>query len=185
MGFPPMPIFRHGRDAHATLWYQNQMAHDEIIPILDFGSQYAQLIARRVREAGVYSELVRPDISVDEIKRMNPKGIVLSGGPSSVYEPNAPRCDPKIFQLGVPILGICYGMQLAESKSLADKSKPPRSREYGRAKLTVSTDDAFLRGLPTRNHRLDEPRRSDRRIAAGFYRAGHHPYVPLRRRASC
>jgi GMP synthase (glutamine-hydrolysing) len=65
-----------------------------------------------VREKGVYSVLVRPDISVDELRKLNPKGIILSGGPSSVYEPNAPRCDPKIFDLGVPILGICYGMQL-------------------------------------------------------------------------
>src|SRR5207237_182362 len=88
------------------------MTHDEVIPILDFGAQYAQLIARRVREKGVYSLLVRPDISLDELRAMRPKGLILSGGPSSVYEPNAPRCDPKIFDLGVPVLGICYGMQL-------------------------------------------------------------------------
>ena len=101
------------------------MQRDEVIPILDFGSQYAQLIARRVREKGVYSELVRPDIPAAELKKLNPKGIILSGGPSSVYEPNAPRCDPKIFDLGVPILGICYGMQLA-CRSSADRSNPPR-----------------------------------------------------------
>ena len=88
------------------------MIHDQFIPILDFGAQYAQLIARRVREAGVFSELVRPDISIDELKKLNPKGLILSGGPSSVYEPGAPKCDPKIFDLGVPVLGICYGMQL-------------------------------------------------------------------------
>src|SRR5215217_2072755 len=76
--------------------------HDEVIPILDFGSQYAQLIARRVREKGVYSELVRPDIPLEQLRKMNPKGLILSGGPSSVYEPNAPRCDPRIFDLGVP-----------------------------------------------------------------------------------
>jgi GMP synthase-like glutamine amidotransferase len=76
------------------------MDHDEVIPILDFGSQYAQLIARRVREKGVYSELVRPDIPAEDLKKLNPKGIILSGGPSSVYEPNAPKCDPKIFDLG-------------------------------------------------------------------------------------
>ena len=72
------------------------VVRDQTIPILDFGSQYAQLIARRVREAGVYSELVRPTITVAELKAMNPKGIILSGGPSSVYEPNAPRCDPTV-----------------------------------------------------------------------------------------
>ena len=84
-----------------------KMVHDDVIPILDFGSQFAQLIARRVREKGVYSELVRPDISIDELKRLNPKGIILSGGPSSVYEPGAPKCDPRLFDLGVPVLGIC------------------------------------------------------------------------------
>src|SRR4029078_4251392 len=88
------------------------MIHDEVIPILDFGSQYAQLIARRVREKGVYSLLVRPDISIDELRKLNPKGIILSGGPSSVYEAGAPRCDERIFDLGVPVLGICYGMQI-------------------------------------------------------------------------
>src|SRR5215813_12110686 len=88
------------------------MVHPESIPILDFGAQYAQLIARRVREQGVYSELVRPDISSQDLLNLNPKGLILSCGPASVYEPNAPRCDPKIFDLNLPILGICYGMQL-------------------------------------------------------------------------
>ncbi len=98
------------------------MPPSEIIPILDFGAQYAQLIARRVREKGVFSQLVRPDIPADELKKLNPKGIILSGGPSSVYEPNAPKCDPKIFDIGVPILGICYGMQLG-SQILGGASK--------------------------------------------------------------
>jgi GMP synthase (glutamine-hydrolysing) len=123
------------------------MVHDEVIPILDFGAQYAQLIARRVREAGVYSELVRPDISIDELKKLKPKGLILSGGPSSVYEPNAPRCDPKIFDLGVPVLGICYGMQLG-AQLLGGQVKPAKAREFGRAKLTVAGDDALVHGLP-------------------------------------
>ncbi len=123
------------------------MVHDEVIPILDFGSQYAQLIARRVREAGVYSELVRPSITIEELKKLNPKGLILSGGPSSVYEPNAPRCDPKIFDLGVPVLGICYGMQLG-AQILGGQVKPAKAREYGRARLTVAGDDALVRGLP-------------------------------------
>src|SRR3954466_14340404 len=99
------------------------MQRSEVIPILDFGSQYAQLIARRVREKGVYSELVRPNISVAELRQLNPKGLILSGGPSSVYEPNAPKCDPGIFDLGVPVLGICYGMQLA-CQALGGTVKP-------------------------------------------------------------
>src|ERR1051325_3264552 len=101
------------------------MTHSEVIPILDFGSQYAQLIARRVREKGVYSTLVRPDISVAELKKLNPKGLILSGGPSSVYEANAPRCDEKIFDLNVPILGICYGMQIG-AQLLGGQVKPAK-----------------------------------------------------------
>src|ERR1700710_2562425 len=124
------------------------MLHDEVIPILDFGSQYAQLIARRVREKGVFSELVRPDISVEELKKLNPKGLIFSGGPSSVYEPNAPKCDPRIFDLGVPILAICYGMQLG-AQILGGQVNPAKAREYGRAKLTVTVTDALTKGLPT------------------------------------
>jgi GMP synthase (glutamine-hydrolysing) len=123
------------------------MPHNEVIPILDFGAQYAQLIARRVREKGVYSQLVRPDLPADQIKQLNPKGIILSGGPSSVYEPNAPKCDPAIFDLGVPILGICYGMQLG-CEILGGKVKPAKAREFGRAKLHVVKDDPLVRGLP-------------------------------------
>lgn len=127
--------------------YQLQMPHDEIIPILDFGSQFAQLIARRVREKGVYSELMRPDVPAEQIKKLSPKGIILSGGPSSVYEANAPKCDPEIFNLGVPILGICYGMQLG-CQILGGQVKPAKSREFGRAHLRVVKDDPLVRGLP-------------------------------------
>lgn len=128
------------------------MVHDEIIPILDFGSQYAQLIARRVRESGVYSELFRPDIPAATLKGLKLKGIILSGGPSSVYEEGAPKCDPAIFDLGVPILGICYGMQIGV-EILGGKVRPAASREYGRAKLDISTPtsgvpDPLLKGLP-------------------------------------
>src|SRR2546421_12272469 len=119
------------------------MQHEQVIPVLDFGSQYTQLIARRVREKGVYSELVRPDISADELRKLNPKGLILSGGPSSVYEANAPRCDPKIFDLGIPILGICYGMQIG-AQVLGGQVQPAKAREYGRARLKVSAKDAFL-----------------------------------------
>ncbi|MFT3788802.1 MAG: glutamine-hydrolyzing GMP synthase [Tepidisphaeraceae bacterium] len=119
----------------------------ETIPVLDFGSQYAQLICRRVREQGVYSELCRPDISVTELSKLNLKGIILSGGPSSVYEAGAPKCDPKLFDLGVPVLGICYGMQLA-AQMLGGEVKPAPSREYGRAHLKVVKHHPFVKGLP-------------------------------------
>src|ERR1051325_11989431 len=83
-------------------------AHGEVIPILDFGGQTVQLMARGVREAGCFSVLVAPDISPAELAAMKPKGIILSGGPASVYDKGAPTCDPAIFDLGVPVLGICY-----------------------------------------------------------------------------
>ena len=121
--------------------------HDEVIPVLDFGSQYAQLICRRVREQGVFSELCRPDLSIDELKKLNPKGIILSGGPSSVYEANAPRCDPRLFELGVPVLGICYGMQLG-TQMLGGNVRAAPSREFGRAALKIKSEHPFVRGLP-------------------------------------
>src|SRR4029450_10955208 len=83
---------------------------DERVLVFDFGAQYAQLIARRVREQNVYCEIVRHDLSVQRVRDMAPSGIILSGGPASVYENDAPRCDPAIFELGIPVLGICYGM---------------------------------------------------------------------------
>src|SRR5687768_10438284 len=86
---------------------------DEKVLILDFGSQYAQLIARRVREQQTYCEIVRHSISAERVREIAPHGIILSGGPASVYESGAPKCDPELFRLGIPVLGICYGMQLA------------------------------------------------------------------------
>ena len=87
-------------------------ATPETVLVLDFGSQYSQLICRRVREAGAFSLLVAPTITVEELRARRPKAIILSGGPASVFEKGAPRCDPRILELGVPVLGICYGMLL-------------------------------------------------------------------------
>ncbi|MHC4365836.1 MAG: glutamine amidotransferase-related protein, partial [Planctomycetota bacterium] len=101
--------------------------HRETIGVLDFGSQYCQLIARRVRENNVYSAILRADIPAEQLRGLGVKGLILSGGPASVYEEGAPRCDEKIFELGVPILGICYGMQLGcqilGSKIIAAKAR--------------------------------------------------------------
>jgi GMP synthase (glutamine-hydrolysing) len=85
----------------------------ERVLVLDFGSQYAQLIARRVREQNVYCEIVRHSITAERVRELAPVGVILSGGPASVYAPGAPKCDPGLFELGIPVLGICYGMQLA------------------------------------------------------------------------
>jgi GMP synthase (glutamine-hydrolysing) len=84
----------------------------EVIAIIDFGSQYGQLIARRVREHKVYSQIYQPTVKIEKLAQLGVKGIILSGGPASVYAENAPTCDPRIFELGVPVLGICYGMQI-------------------------------------------------------------------------
>ena len=122
-------------------------AADERILILDFGSQYAQLIARRVREQNVYCEIVRHDITLEAVRRRKPAGIILSGGPSSVYEANAPRCEPGLFRLGVPVLGICYGMQLA-CDMLGGQVKSAPAREYGRARCDIDSDADLFAGLP-------------------------------------
>jgi len=119
---------------------------DEKVVVLDFGSQYAQLIARRVREQRVYCEIIRHDVSAERIAEIAPKGIILSGGPASVYEDVAPKCDPQIFQLGIPVLGICYGMQLA-CESLGGEVDSTPSREYGRAHCQITSEDALFAGV--------------------------------------
>ncbi|MBI3463120.1 MAG: glutamine-hydrolyzing GMP synthase [Planctomycetes bacterium] len=104
--------------------------------MLNFGAQYAQLIARRVREQHVFCQLARHDISPSRIRELAPKGLILSGGPASVYQPGAPRCDPEIFELGVPVLGICYGMQLT-CHALGGRVEGVPAREYGRTTLRL------------------------------------------------
>ncbi|MCC9644030.1 glutamine-hydrolyzing GMP synthase [Rhodopirellula sp. JC740] len=114
--------------------------------MLDFGSQYAQLIARRVREQNVYCQIVRHDITAERIAELAPKGIILSGGPNSVYEEGAPKCDEGLFDLGIPVLGICYGMQLA-CQALGGKVDNTPSREYGRAMCEFTDRDSIFRGM--------------------------------------
>ena len=121
--------------------------HDYSVFVLDYGAQYAQLIARRVRECKVYSEIVPHEIPVEEIARRKPSGLILSGGPMSVYEDGAPDVDPALFELGIPILGICYGMQLM-ALNLGGKVEPTGIREYGKTELTVSDEGILLDDLP-------------------------------------
>lgn len=119
----------------------------EIVPILDFGSQYVQLIARRVREAGVLGVLVPPNIAIEDLQSIAPKGIILSGGPASVYEKDAPVCDKRLFELGVPVLGICYGMQIG-CQLLGAKVQGNPAREFGRTSLQVTLAERLLPGVP-------------------------------------
>jgi GMP synthase (glutamine-hydrolysing) len=102
----------------------------ERVLVLDFGSQYAQLIARRVREQSVYCEIVRHDITAARVRELGPIGLILSGGPASVYAAGAPKCDPELFKLGIPVLGICYGMQLMCGPSAAG-CRAPRPASTG------------------------------------------------------
>ncbi|MZP30891.1 glutamine-hydrolyzing GMP synthase [Heliobacterium undosum] len=118
----------------------------ETILVLDFGGQYNQLIARRVRELHVYCEMHPFTISVDAIREMNPKGIIFTGGPASVYEEKAPAVDPAIYDLGIPILGICYGMQLMVNQ-LGGKVGRADSREYGKAALTITASEGPFAGM--------------------------------------
>jgi GMP synthase (glutamine-hydrolysing) len=111
--------------------------HEKIL-ILDFGSQYTQLIARRVREFGVYCEIHRPDLTVEAIKAFNPRGIILSGGPMSVEQAGSPRCVPEVFQLGLPVLGVCYGLQLM-AKMLGGRVEKSDHREFGAADVEVTS----------------------------------------------
>ena len=118
----------------------------ELVLILDFGGQYTQLIARRVRELGVYSEIVPFNTTAEAIRRRNPRGIILSGGPSSVYEEGAPHPDQAVIQMGVPVLGICYGVQLM-AHFLGGEVKPSNRREYGQAEIAVQAESQLLAGL--------------------------------------
>ncbi|MFX0548233.1 glutamine-hydrolyzing GMP synthase [Hathewaya histolytica] len=119
---------------------------NELILIIDFGGQYKQLIGRRVRENHVYCEIVSNDITVEEIKAKNPKGIIFTGGPNSVYEEGAPRLDKGVFELGVPILGICYGAQLM-SYTLGGKVSTATVREYGKTDVELNSKSLIFNGL--------------------------------------
>ena len=119
----------------------------EMVIVLDFGGQYSQLIARRVRESKVYCEILPFNTDIDKIKEKNPKGIIFSGGPASVYAEGAPVCSPEIYDLGIPILGICYGMQLMACQQGGEVQKPER-REYGRIGLQITEANPLFAGVP-------------------------------------
>jgi GMP synthase (glutamine-hydrolysing) len=122
-------------------------AAEEVV-VLDYGGQYSQLIARRVRECGVFSELLPHHVGAAEVARRRPRGLILSGGPASVYAPDAPRLDPALLELGIPVLGICYGMQLL-TRELGGEVQGAEVGEFGRSQLTVKEPGRLLAGLPT------------------------------------
>ncbi len=130
-----------------------KQTHFDKILILDFGSQYTQLIARRVRECSIYSEIHPYNISTEKIKTLAPRGIILSGGPASVYGQNAPLSDPGILRMNIPVLGICYGMQLI-AQQLGGEVARSEKREYGKAKLTLDRSGKLFRGLGRKGSQL-------------------------------
>ena len=121
------------------------MKHQTLV-VLDFGSQFTQLIARRLRELSVYSEILPYNTPIAEIRARQPAGIVLSGGPRSVSEPSAPRCEPAVFDAGVPVLGICYGMQLM-TDALGGEVAPAPHREFGHAMIRIEEDAPMLASI--------------------------------------
>jgi GMP synthase (glutamine-hydrolysing) len=125
---------------------ERELATDEVV-VLDYGGQYSQLIARRVRELGVFSELLPHHVGAAEVRRRCPKGLILSGGPASVYAPGAPRLDPELLELGIPVLGICYGMQ-ALVLTAGGRVEGAEVGEFGRSRLAVSSPGRLLAGTP-------------------------------------
>ena len=157
----------------------------EMILVLDFGGQYNQLIARRVRELSVYSEVRPHTMSLDEIKALNPKGIILTGGPSNVYDDDSPKCSPDLFKMGIPVLGICYGAQLM-NYLLGGEVKAAPVREYGHTDVDVDSSitsryrrKAF-QGRLTQDSMLDEPHGLHRTARARIQDHGSHGSLPRR-----
>ncbi len=151
--------------------------HDQIL-VLDFGAQYSQLIARRVRECGVYSQIVPFDISADKVKEIAPKGIIFSGGPASTKTPGSPRPDERIFLLGIPILGICYGLQVM-SLMLGGDVTCPDKKEYGIANIDIVQSDSLLfDGINTKSQVWMSHGDSVERIPDGFITTAVTPNCP-------
>ena len=153
------------------------MEKNETILILDFGGQYNQLIARRVRECNVYSEVVPFNISLEKIKEKNPKGIIFTGGPASVYGKDSPKCDPEIFNLGIPVLGICYGMQLM-THILGGNVARAGKREYGTTDVTIDNTSSLFQGFDSTNGFLMSHTDFVESLPEGFKNIGHTSSCP-------
>lgn len=153
------------------------MKHQEMIVIVDFGGQYAQLIARRVRECGVYCEILPYTKTAEEILKSDPKGIILSGGPSSVNQENAPKIDEKIFHSGIPVFGICYGMQLM-AQTLGGKVQKPEKREYGHTDFYRDGSCPLFEGVSKKTAVWMSHGDSVSEMPAGFGLSGHTDLTP-------
>lgn len=153
------------------------MKNNELILILDFGGQYNQLIARRVRECNVYSEVVPFDISIEKIKEKNPKGIIFTGGPASVYGEDSPRCAEGIFELGIPVLGICYGMQLM-TYTLGGNVARADKREYGTTDVSIDNSSLLFKGFENTNGFLMSHTDFVEKVPEGFKNIGHTSSCP-------
>ena len=153
------------------------MEKNELILILDFGGQYNQLIARRVRECNVYSEVVPFDISIEKIKEKNPKGIIFTGGPASVYGEDSPKCDKEIFELGIPVLGICYGMQLM-TYTLGGNVARADKREYGTTEVNINNSSLLFKGFENTNGFLMSHTDYVETVPEGFKNIGHTSSCP-------
>ncbi len=153
------------------------MKKNELILILDFGGQYNQLIARRVRECNVYSEVVPYDISIEKIKEKAPKGIIFTGGPASVYGEDSPKCAKEIFDLGIPVLGICYGMQLM-THTLGGNVSRANTREYGTTKVNINNDSPLFQGFENTNDFLMSHTDFVSEVPNGFKNIGSTEHCP-------
>src|SRR5713226_6676812 len=132
---------------HPVVDLRHSSVETQSIVVLDFGAQYSQLIARRIREQSVFSVVLPCTASLEEIRRYAPVGVILSGGPSSVYDADAPPTDPRVLELGLPVLGICYGLHFMVH-TLGGKVKPGAKREYGHAQVEVLEQSILFQGLP-------------------------------------
>ena len=151
---------------------------NELVLVIDFGGQYNQLIARRVRECNVYCEIYSYKTDIQKIKDMNPKGIILTGGPSSCYEPGAATCSPELFNLGVPVLGLCYGAQLMQHV-LGGKVERATEREYGKTSITVDPSASLFAGVPSETTCWMSHFDYISRMAPGFKSIAHTKNCPV------
>ena len=184
-GIPPAPMAssslapaEHVMVAGLKGELRRDLARHSAIVILDFGSQYAELIARRIRETEVFSVVLGHGVSAAELQQLQPRGLILSGGPNSTYGEEAPRCDPGIWELGIPVLGVCYGMQLMVQQ-LGGQVEPCQRREYGRARLWVDDPTGLLTNVDHGSTMWMSHGDEVSRLPEGFTRLAHTDNTPL------